>query len=109
MEYDMDVWQEIDNLKQRVYTAYDVVSAAGGSIPSELSDCTTYNLSSAIDEVVSPVQDSWRIPYKWPDIRKVLEDDPLKNRSGVQGRCVVLTEVFENGLPGVRGSNIGST
>ena len=101
----MDVWQEIDDLKQRIYTAYDVVSSAGGSVPSELSDCTTYNLSSAISDVVAPVQDDWRVPYKWPDIRQVLEDDPFKDRSDVQGRCVVLTEVTEDGIPGIRGNN----
>ena len=47
-----DVFTEIDNLKQRIYTSYGQVSAAGGAIPTELSDCTTYNLSSTISAVV---------------------------------------------------------
>ena len=47
-----DVFTEIDNLKQRIYTSYGQVSAAGGAIPAELSDCTTYNLSSTINAVV---------------------------------------------------------
>ena len=47
-----NVFEEIDSLKQRIYTSYGQVSAAGGAIPSELSDCTTYNLSSAISAVV---------------------------------------------------------
>ena len=37
MEFDMDIWEEIDNLKQRVYTAYDTISSVGGNVP-ELSD-----------------------------------------------------------------------
>lgn len=43
-----DVFTEIDNLKQRIQTSYGQISAAGGAIPTELSDCTTYNLSAAV-------------------------------------------------------------
>ena len=100
-----DVFTEIDNLKDRVHIAYSSLSAAGTSIPLELSSQTTWNLSSTISSL-APVQDDWRVPAGWPDLRKVLADDPFKNATGVGGRAVFLVQVLDNGLPGLKDANV---
>lgn len=100
----MDIWQEIDYLKERVQTAYGVLSSGGLEIPTELSDMTTYNLSSEISSASVPIQDGWKLPAGWPDLRKVLEEDPFKERQGVVGRMVVLIPIGEEGIPLCRGN-----
>lgn len=103
-----DVFTEIDNLKQRIYTSYGQISAAGGAIPAELSDCTTYNLSAAVSALAQPVQDDWRLPAGWPDLREVIKNDPFKNAANVAGRMAVLIKVGDNNLPMCRGDDRSS-
>lgn len=100
---------EYNALSGRIGVIYDVAQAKGATAAMPSYDQrNTYNLSGYVDSIVmpqQPVQDDWLLPYGWPDLREVLKDDPFKDRQGVAGRCVVLIEVMDNGLPGVKGAN----
>lgn len=39
-------------------------------------------------------------------MREVIKNDPFKDKQGVGGRCVVLIDVLDNGLPGVKAANV---
>lgn len=104
--------EEYNALSGRIGVIYDVAQAKGATAQMPAADQrNTYNLSGYVDSIVmpqQPIQDDWLLPYGWPDLREVLKDDPFKDRQGVAGRCVVLIEVMENGLPGVKGANVNN-
>lgn len=100
---------EYNALSGRIGVIYNVAQAKGATAQMPAYDQrNTYNLSGYVDSIETPqqpIQDDWLLPYGWPDLREVLEDDPFEDRQGVAGRCVVLIEVMDNGLPGVKGAN----
>lgn len=53
----------------------------------------------------TPIQDNWSLPRGWPDVRRVVNNDPFANTSGVVSRVVLLVRVNPNtNLPDITSS-----
>lgn len=96
--------EEYNDLVGRISAIYDVVSALGATDPMP-DTRDTWHLSSYIQSIEpAPIQDDWCLPYGWPDLRKVIDDDPFKDTQNVVKRTALLIEVdTEDNLPEVYG------
>lgn len=96
--------EEYNDLVGRVSALYDVAQETGATAPMPAVR-DTWHLSSYIQSIQPPpIQDDWCLPYGWPDLRKVIDNDPFKDRQNVVKRTALLIEVdTADNLPEVYG------